>query len=111
MRSARTVPCLAGLLLLLSILDRLSVPRFTINMQHTSLGRALLVALTFHVNWLEARTGYLPSAWDVLWSLSVEEVFYVFFPLLCALLRKPALLPMIQEYLKSRKLKPATEQA
>jgi peptidoglycan/LPS O-acetylase OafA/YrhL len=92
MRFARIVPCLAGLLLLLSVLDRFGVPRFTINTQHTSLGRALLAALTFHVNWLEARAGYLPAAWDVLWSLSVEEVFYVFFPLLCTLLRKPALL-------------------
>jgi peptidoglycan/LPS O-acetylase OafA/YrhL len=92
MRFARIVPCLIGLLILLSLLDRFGVPRFTINTQHTSLGRALLAALTFHVNWLEARTGYLPAAWDVLWSLSVEEVFYVFFPLLCTLLRKPALL-------------------
>jgi len=92
MRFARIVPCLAGLLLILSVLDRLGVPRFTINPQHTSLPRALLAALTFHVNWLEARTGYLPAAWDILWSLSVEEVFYVLFPLLCTLLRKPALL-------------------
>jgi peptidoglycan/LPS O-acetylase OafA/YrhL len=92
MRFARIVPCLVGLLLVLSVLDRMGVPRFTINTQHTSLGRALLAALTFHVNWLEARTGYLPAAWDVLWSLSVEEIFYVFFPLLCTLLRKPALL-------------------
>ena len=92
MRFARIVPCLIGLLALLSALDRFGVPRFTINPQHTSLPRALLAALTFHVNWLEARTGYLPAAWDVLWSLSVEEVFYVFFPLVCTLLRKPALL-------------------
>jgi peptidoglycan/LPS O-acetylase OafA/YrhL len=92
MRFARIVPCLVALLVLLSILDRFGVPRFTINTQHTSLGRALLAALTFHVNWLEARTGYLPAAWDVLWSLSVEEIFYVFFPLLCTMLRKPALL-------------------
>ncbi|HEX3586284.1 MAG TPA: acyltransferase [Candidatus Angelobacter sp.] len=92
MRFARIVPCLVALLVLLSILDRFGVPRFTINTQHTSLGRALLAALTFHVNWLEAHTGYLPAAWDVLWSLSVEEIFYVFFPLLCTMLRKPALL-------------------
>lgn len=90
MRFARIAPCLLGLLLILSILDRGGVPRFTINTQHTSLGRALLAALTFHINWLEAHTGYLPANWDVLWSLSVEEVFYVFFPLLCVLLRKQA---------------------
>jgi peptidoglycan/LPS O-acetylase OafA/YrhL len=56
------------------------------------LPRALFAALTFHINWLEARTGYLPANWDVLWSLSVEEVFYVFFPLLCTLVRKQAML-------------------
>ena len=93
-RDARptALPCLLGLLLLLAVLDRFSVPYFTINPQHTSLWRALLAALTFHVNWLEARTGYLPANWDVLWSLSVEELFYVFFPLLCTLVRKQALL-------------------
>ena len=92
MRFARIVPCLLGLLALLVILDRAGVPRFVVNTQHTSLWRALLAALTFHVNWLEARTGYLPAAWDVLWSLSVEEVFYVFFPLLCKWIRKEFLL-------------------
>jgi peptidoglycan/LPS O-acetylase OafA/YrhL len=92
MRFARIVPCLVGLLLILSILDRAGVPQFTVNTQHTSLWRALLAALTFHINWLEASTGYLPANWDVLWSLSVEEVFYIFFPLLCTLVRKQALL-------------------
>ncbi len=92
LRFARIVPCLVGLLVVLSILDRAGVPKFTINTQHTSLGRALLAACTFHINWLEARTGYLPGSWDVLWSLSVEEVFYLFFPLLCTWLRKEFLL-------------------
>ncbi|HEU4413885.1 MAG TPA: acyltransferase [Candidatus Angelobacter sp.] len=92
MRFARIIPCLAGLLAILALLDRAGVPRFVINTQHTSLGRALLAALTFHINWLEAHTGYLPASWDVLWSLSVEEVFYVFFPLLCTLLRKQLLI-------------------
>ena len=92
MRFARIVPCLLGLLLILTMTDRLGVPRFTVNTQHTTLWRALLAALTFHINWLEASTGYLPGAWDVLWSLSVEEVFYVFFPLLCKWIRREAVL-------------------
>jgi peptidoglycan/LPS O-acetylase OafA/YrhL len=92
MRFARIMPCLAGLLLVLILLDRLGVPRFVVNTQHTSLLRASIAALGFHVNSLEAKTGYLPASWDVLWSLSVEEVFYILFPLLCILLRKQALL-------------------
>ena len=51
------------------------------------LGRALLAALTFHVNVLEARRGYLPGNWDILWSLSVEEMFYLF-PLACRFLSR-----------------------
>jgi peptidoglycan/LPS O-acetylase OafA/YrhL len=92
LRFARIVPCLVGLLIVLSVLDRAGVPKFVINTQRTSLGRALLAACTFHINWLESRTGYLPGSWDVLWSLSVEEVFYLFFPLLCIWLRKEFLL-------------------
>lgn len=49
------------------------------------LPRALLAALTFHINVLEARHGYLPGNWDILWSLSVEEMFYLFFPIVCRL--------------------------
>jgi peptidoglycan/LPS O-acetylase OafA/YrhL len=92
MRFARIAPCLFGLLAILSIFDRLGVPRFVIDTHRSSLTRALLAALTFHINWLEARTGYLPASWDVLWSLSIEEVFYIFFPLVCTLLRKQALI-------------------
>jgi peptidoglycan/LPS O-acetylase OafA/YrhL len=92
MRFARIMPCLIGLLLVLVLLDRGGVPRFVVNTQHTSLIRATIAAVAFHVNWLEAKTGYLPASWDVLWSLSVEEVFYLLFPILCTLLRKQSLL-------------------
>jgi peptidoglycan/LPS O-acetylase OafA/YrhL len=92
MRFARIVPCLFGLLAILSIFDRLGVPHFVIDTHRSSLPRALLAALTFHINWLEARSGYLPASWDVLWSLSIEEVFYIFFPLVCTLLRKQVLI-------------------
>lgn len=88
MRFARIVPCLLGLLAILAVLDRLGVPRFVIDTHRSSLPRALLAALTFHINWLESRVGYLPASWDVLWSLSIEEVFYIFFPILCTFLRK-----------------------
>jgi len=88
MRFARIVPCLAALLALLSILYLAGTQQFIINPQRASLPRALLAATTFHVNWLEAHRGYLPAGWDVLWSLSVEEVFYIVFPLLCLLFRK-----------------------
>jgi peptidoglycan/LPS O-acetylase OafA/YrhL len=96
LRFARIAPCLLGLLAVLSALHGLRVPGFVI--ENTSLGRALFSALTFHLNWLEAKLGYLPANWDVLWSLSVEETFYLFFPLLCRRLGKgivPVLLAFI----------------
>ncbi|HEY6352305.1 MAG TPA: acyltransferase [Candidatus Angelobacter sp.] len=88
MRFARIIPCLLAVLLVFSTLHLTGAPRFVINRPHQSLPRALFAALTFHINWLEAKTGYLPGGWDPLWSLSVEEVFYIFFPLLCLILRK-----------------------
>ena len=88
MRFVRIMPCLLALLATLSILHLAHAPQFVINPQRSSLPRALLAALTFHVNWLESRVGYLPASWDVLWSLSIEEMFYLFFPLVCIWTRK-----------------------
>lgn len=88
MRFARIMPLLAALLVVLSVFHLSGVNGFVINPEQTSLGRAIFAALTFHINWLEIKTGYLPGAWDVLWSLSIEEVFYLFFPLVFLVLRK-----------------------
>lgn len=89
MRFARIMPCLLALLLTLSAFDIFGISDFVIHT--TSLGQAVFSALTFHINLLEAKTGYLPGNWDVLWSLSVEEIFYLFFPLVCLTLRKSSL--------------------
>jgi peptidoglycan/LPS O-acetylase OafA/YrhL len=82
-RFARIAPLLLLLLVILSGLHFARVHNFIVTAKTGGLGRALLAALTFHINVLEARRGYLPANWDVLWSLSVEEMFYLFFPLVC----------------------------
>jgi len=87
-RFSRIAPCLLAILIFLIILHTIHVKNYVIAPQKASLSQATLSALTFQLNWLEAKRGYLPGAWDVLWSLSVEEMFYFFFPLICQTLKK-----------------------
>lgn len=87
-RAARILPCLLALVALLAVLDLLRVHGYTITEPGQSLPRAIVSALGLHLNWYEGMTGYLPASWDVLWSLSIEEVFYLGFPLACLLLRR-----------------------
>jgi peptidoglycan/LPS O-acetylase OafA/YrhL len=91
-RASRILPFLILLVTVLSILHLCGVPNFTIDTERQSLLGAVCAALFLHLNWYEASTGYLPGAWDVMWSLSIEEVFYIGFPLICVVLRKPWLL-------------------
>lgn len=85
-RFARIAPPLFLLLALLSVLHLYGPAEFHISPSVGSLPHALFAALTFQTNWFEAVHGWLPASWTVLWSLSVEEMFYLFFPLLCAIL-------------------------
>jgi peptidoglycan/LPS O-acetylase OafA/YrhL len=95
MRFARIAPCLLLLLVILSTLHLAGVADFAIRPERSSLGRAMVAALTFHVNWLEGHHGYLPAGWDVLWSLSIEETFYLLFPLAAVLLASERSLLMV----------------
>jgi peptidoglycan/LPS O-acetylase OafA/YrhL len=95
LRFARIAPLLLLLLAVLSDLDFAHLKDFVVPANRGGLGRALLAALTFHVNLLESRRGYLPGSWDILWSLSIEEMFYLFFPLLCRFFGRGKLLTAI----------------
>ena len=88
LRFARIGPLLLLLLAILSTLHLAHIEGFIVSAETGGLGRALLAAFTFHINLLEACRGYLPASWDILWSLSVEEIFYLGFPLACRLFRR-----------------------
>ena len=91
-RAARILPCLLALVGVLALLHAAGFEDYLIHKPGQSLPRAILAALGLHLNWYEGMHGYLPGNWDVLWSLSIEEVFYLGFPLVCLFTRRTAVL-------------------
>ena len=91
-RAARILPLLLALLAVLSVLHLAGIADYVIDKPGQSLPGALFATLALHLNWYEGVTGWLPGNWDVLWSLSIEELFYLGFPLVCLLLRRERLL-------------------
>ncbi|MCQ8241416.1 acyltransferase family protein [Rhizosaccharibacter radicis] len=92
LRVARILPCLLLLLVPVTLLGLAGVPMFANRAEAgppVSFLRANLAALSFTMNLLMQRAGWFSYCLCVLWSLSVEEVFYVCFPLICAGLRRP----------------------
>jgi len=95
-RAARILPCLVILVAVLCGLASAGVQHYTLEHAEQSLPRAALAALGLHINVYEAATGYLPAGWDVLWSLAIEETFYLAFPIVCLVLgRTRALVPAL----------------
>jgi peptidoglycan/LPS O-acetylase OafA/YrhL len=87
-RAARILPLLVTLVAILAVLDLTGIDGYLIDKPGQSLVGAIGSAFGLCLNWYEARFGYLPANWDVLWSLSIEEIFYLGFPLICVFLRK-----------------------
>jgi len=93
LRVARILPCL---LLLLGMVNLLAAGGMTIFQNRPQGGEPIsfwlvnFASLTFWMNVLIDRHGWFNYPLGVLWSLSVEEVFYLAFPLLCLLLRRQA---------------------
>jgi len=96
LRIARILPCLV---LLLAIVNVLAATGLTIFQNHPEAGAPVsfwlvdFASLTFWMNMLMAtKAGWVNYALCVLWSLSVEEVFYLSFPIACLVLKRPAAL-------------------
>jgi peptidoglycan/LPS O-acetylase OafA/YrhL len=86
-RFARIFPCLLLVLTMITGLALAGIEIFRGNAQ-VSIWLSDLSILTFWHNVMMAKFGYFNYCLNVLWSLSVEEVFYIAFPLLCLILRR-----------------------
>ena len=85
-RIARIMPCLVLLVAMVSVLGSLGLQTFinqSPNGVEVSYAVTVLSALSFWMNLLIIKYGWVNYALGVLWSLSVEEVFYLAFPVLC----------------------------
>lgn len=108
-RAARILPCLLALIAVLSVLHLLNVQGYVIWREGQTLSGAIVAAVGFHINWYEGQTGYLPGSWDILWSLAIEEVFYLGFPIACILIRgRPAMMTLLAVFAASLPILKAT---
>jgi peptidoglycan/LPS O-acetylase OafA/YrhL len=88
LRFARIMPCLLLVLGLVTLFSFLHISIFQNNANCTSFALGIFSVLTFWHNVLMEKLGYFNYCLNIFWSLSVEEIFYVVFPILCLLLKK-----------------------
>ena len=78
LRFARIIPLVVLLLTLLVVLHFTQTPGFVINEERTSIWRAVLAALTFHINYLEIQVGYLLIPRPIMTNLLRLKIYKLF---------------------------------
>jgi peptidoglycan/LPS O-acetylase OafA/YrhL len=86
-RLGRILPCLVLMISLGITLSLCGARGFVIDQTRHSVWQILNYVFTFRFNTIPYYTK-LPLPWQVLWSLSIEEVFYLSFPILLGPLKK-----------------------
>ncbi len=92
LRFARIMPCLVLVLSVIVLFNFLHIPIFQNDPHSASLALAVFSVLTFWHNVLMEKIGYFNYCLNIFWSLSVEEIFYLTFPLLCLSLKRTRLI-------------------
>ena len=92
LRFARIMPCLVLVITLITIFSLAQIPIFQNHPNSTTLFIAVLSVLTFWHNLLMEKVGYFNYCLNIFWSLSVEEIFYIAFPVLCLFFKKTKLI-------------------
>lgn len=87
-RASRIIPCLLLALCFISLLSCFNIPIFKNDAHTTSFSLAIFSVLTFWHNVLMEKVGYFNYCLNILWSLSVEEIFYLMFPIMCLLFKR-----------------------
>lgn len=93
LRLFRLYPLVVLALIIITALGLAGLPKFS-NISHkVPLGNAYFIiadlsVLTFWYNVLMEMAGYFNYAMNIYWSLSVEEVFYLLYPLVLLVLRR-----------------------
>src|SRR3990167_4251330 len=91
-RFSRIMPCLVLVLTLIVAFSFAQITIFKNDPNTTTLFLAVLSVLTFWHNFLMEKIGYFNYCLNIFWSLSVEEIFYIAFPLLCLSFKKTKLI-------------------
>ncbi|PTR34147.1 peptidoglycan/LPS O-acetylase OafA/YrhL [Luteibacter sp. OK325] len=93
LRLFRLYPSVALALVIITVLGLAGLSNFSNVNKHEDFGNGFFVianlsVLTFWHNILMERVGYFNYAMNIYWSLSVEEVFYLLYPLVLVVARR-----------------------